>query len=328
MYDGQENLCAFAPSTSLRLCVQRGRIISLSNLGRRQKSTQEDCHLLFFLSWLLGTWLAFWFKSTLPFHGSFWTKIAGAIFWSSLPTRILWYYLTINQKISVRTQKSSNSPCKCIDIQWCIVWHQLLLAMCVICLPLHGGHEMHHLLYFRLVITYNPVVWDFGIAINLKWHRIPFAFANLLNLIVTFSNLWHMLDHVWFKSATWQSPPTRGTILDHIWSKSAVWQSPPTRGTFWTTFGRSPQLDSVLQWGAHFGPHLVKFHFVMKSSNEGNISDQLWLKSAVWQVLQWGAHFGPHLVKVHWVMKSFNERRFIWLYLVKIHCVIKSSDKG
>ncbi len=91
------------------------------------------------------------------------------------------------------------------------------------------------------------------------------------------------LDHTWSKSAVWQSPPTRGTFLDHIWSKSAVWQSPPMRGTFQTTFGQSLLRDKVLQWGAHFGPHLVEVRCVTKSSSEGHFFDHIWSKSAAWQ---------------------------------------------
>jgi hypothetical protein len=117
------------------------------------------------------------------------------------------------------------------------------------------------------------------------------------------------LDHIWLKFAARESPPTRGTfratvgqsplhdkvlqrgahfgphlvevrcmtkspneglILGHIWSKSAAWQSPPMRGTFWATFGQSPLRDKVLQWGAHFGPHLVEVHSETKSSDEGH----------------------------------------------------------
>ena len=74
-----------------------------------------------------------------------------------------------------------------------------------------------------------------------------------------------------------------GHILDSIWSKSAAWQSPPMRGTFWTTFGKSPLHDKVIQWGAHFGPHLVEVRCVTKSSNEGRILDHIWLKFAAWQ---------------------------------------------
>ncbi len=67
VYNGQENLCTLAPSTRLPSRVCGGRIISLSKLGRHQKPTQEDCHLLSFLYQLPGTWLAFQFKSSLPF---------------------------------------------------------------------------------------------------------------------------------------------------------------------------------------------------------------------------------------------------------------------
>ncbi len=76
----------------------------------------------------------------------------------------------------------------------------------------------------------------------------------------------------------------KGHILDHIWLKSAVWQSPPTRGTIWATFGRSPMCDKVLWWGARFGPHLSKARCVTtKSSNEGHNLGHIWSKSAAWQ---------------------------------------------
>ncbi len=146
--------------------------------------------------------------------------------------------------------------------------------------------------------------------------------------------------------AKW-SHPSKGTCLDHIWSKSAVWQSPLTRGTFKATFGWSPLRDKVLQqganfgphlvkcllrdkvlWqGANFGPHLVKVRCMTKSSDEGHILGHIWSKSAAWQsppmrgtywakygqsplhdkVLQGGAHIGPHMVKVHCVTKSSDE---------------------
>jgi hypothetical protein len=119
----------------------------------------------------------------------------------------------------------------------------------------------------------------------------------------------------------------KGHIFGHIWSESAAWQSPLTRGTFWATFGRSPLHDKVLQWGVHFGPHLVEVCWVTKSSNEGHILGHIWSKSTAWQsppmmgtfwatfgwsllrdkVLQWGAHFRPHLVKVCSETKSSDE---------------------
>jgi hypothetical protein len=51
------------------------------------------------------------------------------------------------------------------------------------------------------------------------------------------------------------------------------------RGNIWTTFGRSPLRDEVLQRGAVFGIHLVEVRCVIKSSDEGRI-------------------FGPHLVGI------------------------------
>ncbi len=133
----------------------------------------------------------------------------------------------------------------------------------------------------------------------------------------------HMLSNPLAK----QSHPSKGTCLEHVWLKSAVWQSPPTRGTFWATFGRSPLRDKVLQLGAHFGPHLIEARCMTKSSNEGHILGHIWLKSSVWQsplmrgtfwaafgqsplhdkVLHQGAHFWPHLVKVRCMTKSFDE---------------------
>ncbi len=106
----------------------------------------------------------------------------------------------------------------------------------------------------------------------------------------------------------------KGHISDYIWSKSAAWQSPPTRGTIWTTFGRSPLRDKVLQQGAQFGTHLVKVCSETKSSDKwhhffatfgqcplrdkflwwpimGIISGHIWSKSPVGHVLRRGAFF-------------------------------------
>ncbi len=129
------------------------------------------------------------------------------------------------------------------------------------------------------------------------------------------------LDHIWSKSAVWQSPLTRDVCLDHIWSKFAVRQSPPMRGTFWTTFGQSLLHDKVLQWGAQFGPHLVKVRCVTKSWTTfgwsllyGKVLQQgayVWTTfgwSPQWdKVLKQRAHFGPHLVKARCVTKSSNK---------------------
>jgi hypothetical protein len=134
----------------------------------------------------------------------------------------------------------------------------------------------------------------------------------------------------------------KGHISYHIWSKSAVWQSPPTRGTFWAIFGWSPLRYKVLQWGAYFGPHLVKVHCVTKSSNKGHILSHIWSKSAAWQsplmrgtfwatfgqsplrdkVLWWGPHFGPHLVKVRSETKSSGEAHHCFLPHLAIVCCV------
>jgi hypothetical protein len=108
-----------------------------------------------------------------------------------------------------------------------------------------------------------------------------------------------------------------GHILDYIWSKSATWQSPPMRGTFWTTFGQSPLRDKVLQLGEFFGPHLVEDRCVTKSSKEGHILDHIWSKSTVWQSPpKRGTFIIPHLVKVRCVTKSSDKKHIldhIWL---------------
>jgi hypothetical protein len=66
---------------------------------------------------------------------------------------------TSNQKTSVRTQKSLNSPGKCyklisyfIDIPCCIIGNRLLLADRVICLSSCGGRDMRHFYRFGLGI--------------------------------------------------------------------------------------------------------------------------------------------------------------------------------
>ena len=131
--------------------------------------------------------------------------------------------------------------------------------------------------------------------------------------------------HMWLNPVAKQSHPSKGTCLDNIWSKSAVWQSPPTRGTFWATFGQSLLHDKVLQWGAHFGPHLVKVRCVTKSSNEGHISGHIWSKSAVRQSpLMRGiivfCHIGHCLLRdnfVRWPIMGIIFRP----HLTKVHCV-------
>ncbi len=135
-----------------------------------------------------------------------------------------------------------------------------------------------------------------------------------------------------------------GHISGHIWSKSAAWQSPLTRGTFWATFGWSPLHDKVLQWGAHFGQHLVEVHCVTKSSNDGHILGHIWSKSAAWQspptrgtfwatfcqsplhdkVLQWGAHFWPHLVEVRSETKSSDEGHHCF-FATFGHCLLRDN---
>jgi hypothetical protein len=81
-------------------------------------------------------------------------KPTTVFFDQALLTIKLRYLETINQKTSVGTQKSSNSPGKCykptysINIQCCIIGHQLLLAKCVICFSSHGGRDMRH--FYRI----------------------------------------------------------------------------------------------------------------------------------------------------------------------------------
>ncbi len=160
------------------------------------------------------------------------------------------------------------------------------------------------------------------------------------------SNKGHMFVPYLFEVCSETKSSNEGRNLDHIWSKSTVRQSPLTRGTFWTTFGQSPLHDKVLQYGAHFGPHLVKVCSETKSSNKGHILDHSWSKSSVWQspptrgtiwttfgqsllrdkVLQQGAQFGPHLVKVRSETKSSNKGHQFLKHLVNVHRVASSSD--
>jgi hypothetical protein len=208
---------------------------------------------------------------------------------------------TIDQKTSVRTQKSSNSPGKCynykpisysIDIQCCIIGHWLLLAKRIICFSSHDGRDMRHFYRIRLDIPTS-----FGLYKcdeYLSYSGIPLVYAFLSIVIVICLKPWHMSVNTWIKSETWQSPPTRGTLLDHIWSKSVTWQSPPTRGTFLDhTWSKSVTWQSPPTRGTFFGPHLVEVRDVTKSSNEGHI-------------------FRPCLVKVRDVTKSSNEGHICW----------------
>ncbi len=67
VYDGQENLSALAPSTRLRSCVRRGRIISLSYFRLASYVDPTGLSSSVFLIAVARYWQAFWFKSSLPF---------------------------------------------------------------------------------------------------------------------------------------------------------------------------------------------------------------------------------------------------------------------
>ncbi len=105
-----------------------------------------------------------------------------------------------------------------------------------------------------------------------------------------------------------------------VWyERSVIRRSPPQRGMLSTTFGQ-------------------KVCSVTKSSDEGQYLDHIWLKSAtrrsppmrgnIWttfgrsplrdEVLQQGAIFGPHLVKVCCVIKSSDEGQIFGPHLVGI----------
>ncbi len=185
---------------------------------------------------------------------------------------------------------------------------------------------------------------------NWRWRfqfRIDWC-SETVCLVPAFLMISTLLIHMWSNSVAKLSPPSRGACLDRIWSKSTAWQSPPTRGIFRTTFGQSPQWDKVLQWGAHFGPRLVKVCSETESSNKRHILDHFWLKSTVRQspptrgtfwttfdqspqwdkVLQQGAHSGPHLVKVCSKTKSSNKGHHLFAILGQCPLRDKSSDEG
>ncbi len=67
VYNGQENLCALAPNTRLRSWVRRGRIISLSYFGLAPNADPTGLSSSVFLVAIARYWLAFQFKSSLPF---------------------------------------------------------------------------------------------------------------------------------------------------------------------------------------------------------------------------------------------------------------------
>ncbi len=178
-----------------------------------------------------------------------------------------------------------------------------LCAICVICHLLRDGYKTRHFFveacwhgYFLAYWSHGNIIGDGGFSYALinnwnpiVWYQLFLMMSTLLihmwsNNVAKQSHLSRgtCLNHICSKSAVWQSPLMRGICSDHIWSKFAEWQSPPMRGTFWATFGRSPLCDKVLQWGAHFGLHLVKVHCMTKASNEGHILGHIWLKSAEW----------------------------------------------
>ena len=91
-----------------------------------------------------------------------------------------------------------------------------------------------------------------------------------------------------------------GYISDHIWSKSAVWQSTPTRGIFQTTFSRSSLCDEVLWLGVLY----------LNEFSQNPLCDK---------VLRQGAMiFLSYLVNVHCVTMTPNGERFSFRpYLVQ-----------
>jgi hypothetical protein len=80
VYNGQENLCALASSTRLCSCVRRGRIISLFYFGLAPNADPTGLSSSVFLVAIARYWLAFRFKSSLPFSWFLLNrKIAGVI---------------------------------------------------------------------------------------------------------------------------------------------------------------------------------------------------------------------------------------------------------
>ena len=67
VYDGQKNLCALALSTRLRSPLQRGRIISLSKFWLAPNADPTRLSPSVFPVAIARYWLAFQFKSSLPF---------------------------------------------------------------------------------------------------------------------------------------------------------------------------------------------------------------------------------------------------------------------
>ncbi len=107
---------------------------------------------------------------------------------------------TIDQKTSIRTQKSSNSPGKCykpisysIDIQCCIIGHRLLLANCVICFSSHDRRDMCHFYGIGLNIQTLFGLHKCDGYFFILW--IPLVYAFLSNVIVICLKPRHMSDN-------------------------------------------------------------------------------------------------------------------------------------
>ncbi len=182
-----------------------------------------------------------------------------------LSTSKLLYHWTIDQKNSVHTQKSSNSPGKCykpisysINIKCCIIGRWLLLARRAMCLPLRGGCVM--CLFLTFWLNYLNTIWQF------------LVFITAIDIIDTGYQCFMPTFRMWllfFRAAAYVGPQLN---KDHR----------VTKGILWTTFGQSMQHGKVLRRGAHFGPDLVQVHSVTKSSNERHILNHIWENSAVW----------------------------------------------
>ncbi len=175
------------------------------------------------------------------------------------------YHRTIDQKTSVRMQKSSSSPGKFnrwlyISLSYMLlscekvyfgVWTTLFVVRCIHdWYLLMGVHCYEHWSCIKhrmqcLRIS-NPVLYWIIVQDTVFCIGMQSSYKECI--------IWATFGQ---KSAAWQSTLMRGTFLGHTWSKSA---------------------EKVLQWRAIFEPHLVEVHCVTKFSDEGHI-------------------FGPHLVK-------------------------------
>ncbi len=216
--------------------------------------------------------------------------------WFKPPASKQSYHCSIDQKTSVRMQKSSSCPgilqeCFPLSSSTMLYWWQLY-AIQVICHLSHDGYKIRHFLAKASWYGCRPVHWSYGNVIGDGGFSSASSGAlRQICLVPAFFDDEHVVNPYVVK--------LRSKTKSHMFGPHLVKVHSMTKSS---------------NKGHIFGPHLVKVCSETKSTDKGHILDHIWLKSTAWQsplikgtiwttfgqsplhdkVLQQGAQFGPH----------------------------------